>query len=221
MRPKVGIYGGSFNPIHYGHLRSAIEVREQMGLDEVWMVPSHRPPHKAPSEMAASVDRLAMLEIAIDGVAGLRAEAIELERQEPSYSIETLRLLRRRSPDTDFQMILGFDAFCELNTWYQYEALLQECDFIVTTRPPRSLERGANPDALAALPIAVREGLCYDAAIGSYVREGGRTLTFVPVTALGISASGLRASLARGRSLRFLLPDPVIDYIESKSLYRG
>ena len=218
---QVGIYGGSFNPIHYGHLRSAIEVREEMGLDEIWMIPSHKPPHKASSEMAASSDRLAMLELAIDGVEGLRAEPIELERSDPSYSIETLRLLRQRNPETNFQWILGFDAFCELHTWYQYESLLPECDFIVTTRPPRSIERGANPEALAAMPIAVREGLCYDETIECHVREGGRRLTFVPVTALNISASALRASLARGRSPRFLLPDPVLEYIESQSLYRG
>ncbi len=218
---RVGLYGGSFNPIHLGHLRTAVEVRAGAELDAVWLVPAHQPPHKAASGIAPAADRLAMLEVAIERVPGLRAEPIELERSGPSYTIDTLRLLRERHPGVDFALILGFDAFLELHTWHQYETLVAECDFIVTTRPPHPVSRGANPGQLEKLPIAVTKGFWYDERVGRYTHDSGHRLEFLPVTQLDISASALRADVARGTSIRFLVPDSVHSYILEHGLYRA
>lgn len=218
---RVGLYGGSFNPIHIGHLRTAIEVRATLGLDATWLVPAHEPPHKDPADIAPADDRLAMVEAAVAGVDGLRVEPIELERTGPSYSIDTVRLLRERHPGTEFALILGFDAFRELHTWHRYETLVAECDLIVTTRPPDPVFHGANPEQLGKLPIAVTRGFWYDERVGCYTHESGHRLEFLPVTQLDISASALRADVARGASVRFLVPDAVHSYILEHGLYRS
>lgn len=220
---RVGLYGGSFNPIHLGHLRTAIEVREQAGLEAVWLMPAHQPPHKDPAriDIAPAESRLAMVRAAIEGVDGLRAEAIELERSGPSYSIETVELLRARHPGREFALILGFDAFCEIHTWHRWKSLLADCDFIVTTRPPDAVTRGASPAQFEKLPIAVRKGFWYDERVGCYSQESGHRLEFLPVTQLDIASSALRADVARGRSIRFLVPDAVHEYIFEHGLYRA
>lgn len=216
---RVGLYGGSFNPIHVGHLRTAIEVRAAANLDAVWLVPAHQPPHKDPADIAPASDRLAMVEAAVDGVDELRVEPIELERDGPSYTIDTLRLLRERHPGNEFSLILGFDAFRELHTWSRYEELVAECDLIVTTRPPDPVSHGANPAQLEKLPIAVTRGFWYDERVGCYTHDSGRRMEFLPVTQLDISASALRADVARGSSIRFLVPDAVYAYIRTHRLY--
>ena len=218
---RIGLYGGSFNPIHLGHLRTALEIRSLATLDEVWLVPAHQPPHKDPAAMAPAADRLAMVRGAIEGEAGLRAEPIELERDGPSYTVDTLALLRERHPNTSFSLILGFDAFAEIHTWHRFEALLSSCDLIVTTRPPIPVSRGENPVALEKLPIAVTKGFWYDDSIGCYSQSSGHRLEFFPVTQLEISASALRADVARGASIRFLVPDSVHDYVAEHGLYRA
>lgn len=218
---RLGLYGGSFNPIHLGHLRTAVEVRESAALDAVWLIPNHQPPHKDLADMAPAGDRLAMLESAIAEVDRLRAEPIELERSGPSYSIDTLRLLRARHPSDEFVWILGFDAFSELHTWHEYETLASEVDFLVTTRPPREVSSGANSALFEELPIAVTQGFCYQEDVGCYIHDSGRRLEFLPVTQLDISASALRADVARGASIRFLVPDPVHAYIVENRLYRA
>ncbi len=217
---RVGLYGGSFNPVHLGHLRTAVEVCTTAELDAVWLIPAHQPPHKDPADIAPAGHRLAMLETAIRGVPELRAEPIELERSGPSYSIDTLRLLRERHAGVDFALILGFDTFGELHTWHRYEALVAECDLIVTTRPPNPVSRGANPASFEKLPIAVRKGFWYDERVGCYTHESSHRLEFLPVTQLDISASALRADVARGASIRFLVPDSVHSYILDNGLYR-
>jgi len=218
---RVGLYGGSFNPVHLGHLRTAIEVRAAAQLDEVWLVPAHRPPHKDPREVAPATDRLAMVEGAVAGVAGLRAEPIELERSGPSYSFDTLRLLRRRHPTHDFAWILGFDAFHDLPTWHRYRELVAETDFIVTARPPHEVSHGANASLFRSLPIAVQREFCYAEDVGWYTHDSGHRLEFLPVTRLDISGSALRAGVARGSSIRFLVPDAVYLYILDHGLYRS
>ncbi len=217
---RVGLYGGSFNPIHVGHLRSAVEVRARARLAEVWLLPAHQPPHKDTAEIAPASDRLAMLQLGLGDTPGLRAEPIELERKGPSYSIDTLRLLRERHPDQTFAWVLGFDAFLELHAWHQYDRFVTECDLVVTTRPPHPVTTGANLDRFGELPIAVRRGFWYEPAIGCYVNESGRRLEFLPVTQLDISASALRAAIAQGASIRYLVPESVRAYLIEHRLYQ-
>lgn len=216
---RIGLYGGSFNPVHFGHLRAAEEVRERAALDEVWLIPARQPPHKDAAGIAPAADRVRMLELALAGGDGLRVETIELEREGPSYTIDTVTLLKERHPDCRFALVLGLDAFRELHTWHRFEDLPAECDLIVTSRPPDVVEPG--PDALAAATdsIAVRKAFWYLSDIRSFRHRSGNRLDFVPVTAIDISASAVRAAVAAGRSIRFLTPDPVVAYVRTQGLY--
>jgi len=217
---RIGLLGGSFNPIHLGHLRSAVEVRSRADLASVWLVPARLPPHKDAGDIAPAEDRLRMVELAVAGVPELRAEPIELERPGPSYTVHTVRALRERH-GASFALILGFEAFREIHTWHEYEALFAECDLIVTSRPPDVVVAGENATLFGRLPIAVSRTFCYDANIGCYAHGSGRRLEFLPVTALDISASAVRAERAAGRTLRFLVPDAVDAYITERGLYRS
>lgn len=217
---RIGLFGGSFNPVHFGHLRSAEEVREQAGLAEVWLIPAAVPPHKPPGELAAAAERLRMLELALGDAPHLRVLPVELARAGPSYTFDTLRGLTAAHPDTSFALILGLDAFRELHTWHRWEELIRECDLIVTSRPP---DRGAaGPDALSALglPIAVQKAFWYETDQACFRHRSGRHLDFIPVTGLDISASRLRELVRAGRSIRFLTPPPVIAHIAAHGLYR-
>jgi nicotinate-nucleotide adenylyltransferase len=207
--------------VHYGHLRAAEEVRETAALDEVWLMPARQPPHKDATAIAPAADRLRMLELALAGASGLRPEPIELERDGPSYTIDTLALLRERHLDCRFALVLGLDAFRELHTWHRFADVPAACDLIVTSRPPEAIAPG--PDALHAATnsIAVREAFWYQSDIRSFRHRSGNRLDFVPVTAIDISASAVRAAVAAGRSIRFLTPDPVVAHIQAHGLYRA
>jgi nicotinate-nucleotide adenylyltransferase len=205
--------------VHYGHLRAAEEVRERAALDEIWLVPAHRPPHKGAHDVAPAADRLRMLELALDATPGMRIEPIELERSGPSYTIDTLHLLKSRHPERRFALVLGLDAFRELHTWHRFAELPGECDLVVTSRPPDAVE--PDPEALerATDSIAVREAFRYVPDIRSFRHSSGNRLDFVPVTAIDISASAIRAAVAAGRSIRFLTPEPVAAYVRAHGLY--
>lgn len=216
---RTGLYGGSFNPIHIAHLRAAEEVREAAALDAVWLLPANVPPHKDPRGIAPAADRLAMLELALAGQSGLRAEPIELEREGPSYTIDTIRLLKARHPERRFVLIFGLDGLRNLHTWHLHEQIPAECDLVVTSRPPDAVQPG--PDALARATdsIAVRQGFWYDSAIRSFRHHSGNRLDFVPVTAIDVSASAVRAAIAAGRSIRYLVPEAVAEHIAVHGLY--
>ena len=155
---RVGIFGGTFNPIHIAHLRSAEEVREAQQLDYVLFVPSATPPHKHRDGLAAAEYRLAMVKLAIAGNRRFRASTVEIDRGGRSYSVDTLRLLRAQMPEAKFCFILGMDAFREIATWKDYRSLFALCDLVVTSRPPYP----ARP-LRTALPVAVRAEFCYSA----------------------------------------------------------
>jgi len=211
----IGIFGGTFNPIHLGHLRAAEEVRERVGLDEVRFVPAAAPPHKSAGELASAPDRLRMVELAIAHVAGFRASAIELERPGPSYSVDTLRALRNQLGEDRLVFILGLDAFRELHTWKDCAEIFGLSDVVVVTRPPC-------PDGLtpAQIPLAAREAFRYDPISESFRHASGHVLTFQRITALDISAATIRAHVAARRSIRFLVPPAVEAYIVERGLYR-
>jgi nicotinate-nucleotide adenylyltransferase len=220
-RRRIGLYGGSFNPVHNGHLRTAVEVREHAGLDEVWLIPVHVPPHKDGAGLADAAARFRMLELAVAKTPSLRACDIELTRPGPSFTIDTLDLLREQHSDVDFALVLGFDAFREIHTWKEYERLFASCDLVVTSRPPHVVRTGDDITHFGKLPIAVTRGFCYDDHVRCYLHNSGHRLEFVPVTALDISASFIRDQIAAGRSVVFLTPDEVVDYIDREQLFRS
>lgn len=211
---RIGILGGTFNPIHFGHLRSAEEVREAQRLDRVLFIPSATPPHKRLLGLASAADRLAMVRLAIAGHKQFRLSAVEVDRGGRSYSVDTLQLLRARMPAARFVFILGLDAFREIATWKEYARLFTLCDLVVTSRP------GVRESPLrAGLPVAVQRQFCYRARSRELEHRTGNRIIFQPITALDISASAIRHRLSRGMSIRYLVPAAVERYIARHGLY--
>jgi nicotinate-nucleotide adenylyltransferase len=211
----IGLLGGTFDPIHLAHLRVAEELREVQRLEHVRLVPCAVPPHKSRRDVAPARDRLRMVERAVAGHPGLRAWAIELEREGPSFSVDTLRALRARVGDTARVVFgLGWDAFTELHTWKEHAAIFALCDVVVVTR-------SAHPAALALddFPIAARGSFLYDRRSAGFRHVSGHRVTLQRVTALDISATDVRTRVRTGRSIRFLVPDPVLRYIHDHRLY--
>lgn len=211
---RIGVFGGTFNPIHVGHLRSAVEVREVQQLDRIVFVPSALPPHKSRAGLAPAEDRYAMVSRAIAGQRGFSVSRVEIDRPGPSYAIDTLELLRAERPTARHAFILGMDAFCEIGTWKKYRSLFACCDLIVTSRPPHAL-----PDLRALLPVVARGDFCYGRSEEELIHASGHRVIFQRIHDLEISATELRRLCRQGRSLRFLVPLAVERYIIRHGLY--
>jgi nicotinate-nucleotide adenylyltransferase len=209
----VAVFGGTFDPVHHGHLRVAWEVAEQLGC-EVRLLPSARPPHRAVPGADAE-DRARMLELALAGQDCLSLDRRELDRSGPSYSVDTLREMREElGPDRPLIFILGADAFRALPSWHRWHELPGLAHLLAMTRPRQRLDK-LDPDLHAAMVgrwTGMTERLRGEPA--------GRVMV-LRVTPLSISSSLIRAELARGRSPRYLLPAAVLDYIQARGLYRG
>jgi nicotinate-nucleotide adenylyltransferase len=212
---RVGVFGGTFNPIHYGHLRSAEEIGETLALERVLFLPSAAPPHKNRSNLAPPHHRLAMVRLAVAGNPRFRASALEVERGGRSYSVDSLRELRRRLGEgARLHFVIGLDAFREIDSWKEYEEIFGLADLVVTSRPPE-----APVPTRELLPVAVRAQFCYRRGRG-WIHRSGHTIRFGSVTPLDISASDIRLRLARRQSIRYLLPPSVERYIARHRLYR-
>jgi nicotinate-nucleotide adenylyltransferase len=217
MPDGIGIFGGTFDPVHLGHLRAAEDVREQLALAEIRFVPAATPPHKNARTVTPPAARLRMLELATEGIPGFRVWPIELERSGPSYSVDTIRALRSAlGPAARIAFVLGRDAFAEFDTWKDHPAIFGLCDVVVMTRPPHREDL-----VLADIPVASRQAFCYDAASGSFHHESGHRVIPLSVVPLDISATDIRSRLASGRSVRFLVPPAVEAYLGSSGLYRS
>jgi nicotinate-nucleotide adenylyltransferase len=211
----IGVLGGSFNPVHLGHLRAAEEVREGQALEMMLLVPAAVPPHKDATGLAPVHHRLRMLELAIAGRSGLRAARLEIDRPGPSYSIDTLRALRAEIGGTRLVFAVGWDAFRELDTWKEHTEIFATCDVVVVTRPP-----GPTHLTLDDIPVAAQQAFCYDSGSESFRHASGHVLSLQRITALDVSAAAIRARVAAGRSIGFLVPAAVEAYIEAHRLYR-
>jgi nicotinate-nucleotide adenylyltransferase len=208
----IGILGGTFDPVHFGHLRPALEVQEALALQELRLIPCHIPPHR-PQPHASAAQRVAMLEAAVGWHPAFRIDTRELQRNGPSYTFDTLVSLREELGDTSLCLLMGMDAFGGLTTWHRWDELIELCHLVVMTRP------GADVPAGGELAGFIRRRRAPEAA-GLQRRPAG-LLLFQPVTSLAISASRLRALLAKGLSPAFLTPEAVIEIINHEGLYRG
>ena len=213
---KIGLFGGTFDPIHWGHLRSAEEVCEAFALDRVLFVPTARPPHKRGQTMAPAQDRLSMVRLAVADNPRFVVSTVEIRRAGISYTIDTLRdFTSRNRPRDSYYFILGLDAFREIDTWKDFQQLFPLCNFIVTSRPG---SRDSNP--LQGTSVAVRRLFCYDSEQRVNRHRSGTTLHFLKLTDFAISASNIRAKVNQGKSIRYLLPAAVEAYIKKRGLYR-
>lgn len=201
---KIGILGGSFNPVHIAHLVLAERAREALGLDRVLFVPARLPPHKDPAGLAGAEQRLEMVRLAIAGNPAFALSDVELRRAGISFTIDTIEALRRRYSRAELYFLIGMDTVSELPTWREIGRLARLCRFVPLSRP------GAPPASTRAL--AKRIGAAEARAIVARA---------VAMPLLDISASDIRARIARGRTVRYLLPAAVESYIRTHRLYRG
>lgn len=210
----LGIFGGTFDPVHYGHLRLAEEATEVLSLAGVRFVPAGRPPHREGPGVSAE-DRLAMVHLATRGNAAFTVDSGEVESDSPSYTVPTLERLRiELGPRRPIVLLLGADAFSALPTWHRWQELLELAHIVVAHRAGRAPEAAELPAELVQACVARH------ATNSASLRESsaGRVLA-LPMTPLAISATDIRARLATGRSVRYLLPPEVLDYIRSRRLY--
>jgi nicotinate-nucleotide adenylyltransferase len=211
---RVGLFGGSFNPIHFGHLRAAEEVREAMELDLVYFIPAASPPHKPGGDLAAPDQRLRMVQLATKGNRHFMVSDAEIRRGGRSYTVDTLRHFRTTMrAQTSLFLMMGTDAFAELDTWKDADEIAASSGIIVHSRmEPHDAERSTG--ALASI-----QRFGYISNSGYYVHPSGQTLSFVTTTFLPISASTIRQKLQEQKSARYLVPADVLDYIERHGLY--
>ena len=209
----IGIYGGTFDPVHFGHLRPALEVQQGLALDEVRFIPAGQPPHRG--EPHASVEqRLAMLNLAIADQPGFVIDEREIHRSGPSYMVDTLQSIREEVSDTAMALIMGFDAFTGLASWHQWPRIIELANIVITHRPGWSQESYQKDKVLSEF---VSGHLCETAHLAN---QTAGCLTFFPVSQLEISATAIRQQVNNNQSIRYLLPDNVFDYIKQQGIYR-
>jgi nicotinate-nucleotide adenylyltransferase len=219
---RIGLFGGTFNPVHLGHLRAAVEVRQGFELDEIFLIPAALPPHKVPGDVAASVDRLNMLNLALGSDAGLKVSNVELNRSGPSYTIDTVQHFKQTLPaESRLFLIMGLDAFLEIDTWKSYRELLTQIPLIVINRPNAGDRASGVPwkvmdDYMAAKLSA---DYSYSASRSAYLASGQQPIYVFEVTALDISSTRIRRAISKDRSINYLVPPKVVEYIRTKGIY--
>lgn len=207
----VGVFGGTFDPVHFGHLRPALELKQALVLDEVRFVPCRTPPHRTPPSATPEV-RAEMVARAIAGVPGFVLDRRELTRAGPSYTLDTLAELRRELPGRTLVLLMGADAFLGLPGWHGAERLLRLAHVAVAHRPGWSLTQAAGLEELS-------DGRLVAEPTALAAEPAGR-IVLVEVTQLEISATAVRAAAAAGNDIRFLVPEVVREFIEETGCYR-
>jgi nicotinate-nucleotide adenylyltransferase len=215
---KIGIFGGTFNPIHYGHLRSAEEIREKFGLGRILFIPSGNPPLKR-KDLAEAAHRHAMVKMAVRDNPPFEVLDIECIRPGKSYTVNTLEQLLEDNPDADLYFMLGIDAFLDIPNWREPEKILSLTNFILLSRPGKyftdlfhSPYLDMKKNVLTSLDRGDRES-CVT------VLRSGKKVFLSAVTPIGISSTGIRKCVQKGLSIKYLLPAEVESYIISHNLY--
>ena len=204
MRP-IGVFGGTFDPIHYGHLRPAQEAMQQLALAELCIIPAAQPPHRPPP-VASAAQRLAMAVLAVRDFPGLRVDDRELQRGGLSYTVLTLESLRAEFSNAPLCLLIGADQFRSFETWHRWREIPDLAHLVVLNRPGTTVD---------VLPDWART--CTD--LQELRQAPAGRLAFLSVSPQDISASRIRAALARGESVQGLLPEAVLDYIHTHQIY--
>jgi nicotinate-nucleotide adenylyltransferase len=214
--PRLGILGGTFDPIHNGHLRLAEEVGESLNLDHVYLIPAALPPHKGQREISPFQHRFEMTRVAAAESPLLKVLDIEARREGFSYSIETLKIFHGMyRPGLDLHFVLGMDAFLEIETWKDFRNLFNYAHFVVIQRP------GFPSDILDSFLPTLGVAFVKKAPANRFVAPSGYAVTSMEATLMDISSTKIREKVASGKSIRFLVPEPVRTYIETNHLYRS
>lgn len=218
MHNAVGLFGGTFDPVHYGHLRAAAEVRERLQLPELRLVPAGDPPHRG-APVATAVHRLAMLKLAVEEFPGMTVDAREVLRTGKSYTVTTLAELREELPGHALLLIVGIDAFAGLPTWHRWREIFELAHIVVVTRPGTTIDGALSQ----TLHETWRTRHVNDATALESAASGA--ILSMPITPQPISATTIRRALLQGSSgiaqVRGLLPAAVLAYIDRNQLYRS
>jgi nicotinate-nucleotide adenylyltransferase len=220
---RIGLFGGTFNPIHLGHLRTALEVKETFSLDRIYLIPSAIPPHKTTVGVADAKDRFEMIRLAISDYEEFVVSDVELDRPGPSYSIDTVHYFQSEfSENTELFLIMGLDAFLEIDTWKAYQELFDLVPSIVMNRPEEmEINEGRAQDLLDNfLKAKISDDYSFCRSKNRYGHETKQPVFLATVTLLDISSSKIRQNIKQGKSIQFLVPERVARYIETKGLYR-
>ena len=206
----IGLFGGTFDPVHYGHLRAALEAKEILGIDDFRLLPAGTPPHR-PSPVAPAAHRLAMLRLAVAGQPGFSVDDREIRRAGFSYMVDTLREIRRESGETALLLLIGQDAANALDSWHEWRAIFELAHLVIMRRPESLVSWSGElqqrvESRIVQQPARLREKMA------GYVLP-------LEITQLAISSTDIRDRLSSGRSPGFLLPDRVLDYIRQNRLY--
>jgi nicotinate-nucleotide adenylyltransferase len=226
---NIALFGGTFDPIHRGHVIVARAAAAKFGLKQVWFIPADIPPHKQKTPILPFYHRYAMVALALAGEKAFVPSLLEAadpatdgSRRKPSYSIDTVRRVKAALGKSDhLYFLIGMDAFKDIAKWHEAGALLGECDFIVAARPGYSLA-----DVASSLPGELRPGVAVTKLFRRRKMEGplvlpGATLHMLPETHENVSATQIRAAVGRGGALKRLVPDAVAEYIQKEQLYRN
>ena len=207
MTKRIGLFGGTFDPPHVGHLALAEWARDALRLDRVLFVPAGRPPHKGRARLTGVAHRVAMTRLAVRGERAFTVSAIEARRDGPSFTVDTLRALRRRAPRVRIFLLMGADSLEEFHTWRDPAGIQAMATLVVADRPGAS-GKGAAAARRARRPVRP-PGV-----------PGARRVVWLENPALEVSSSAIRARLRAGRTVRYLIPDAVVRYIARHRLYR-
>lgn len=216
-KARIGVFGGTFDPIHRGHLRAAALAGRRFGLDRILFIPSAIPPHKRTPDMAPAKDRMAMVRLAVRNRPRFMASALEVDAGSKSYSVVTLERLHKTHPAAELFFLLGVDAFLEIETWRDWRRVLEQCRLVVMTRPGTDLER-----AWGVLDASYRN-LLVSAGPGVRLTPpalASRRIFVFPIDALPVSSTEIRRRVRDGIAIRGLVPRAVECYIMRKKLYR-
>ncbi len=213
---KIGLFGGTFNPIHFGHLRAAEEIYEHFALQKVIFIPAADPPHKNKRNILPAPWRAHMVKLAIADNPHFHLSLVEMMRKGKSYSVETIFYFRQRfGKNVQLYFIVGLDAFLEINTWKDYPKLFQLCNFIIISRPGF----GKNFSAVH-LPVELKDSFCYDKKRRGFIHDFGTGIFPHQITGLDISSTMIREKIEQGQSIKYLLPAGVEEYIYRHKLYQ-
>ena len=211
---RLGILGGTFDPIHFGHLRLAEEMCEELDLSKVLLMPGAQPPHKGGPLMAPFSDRLEMTKIGAECSDYLEACDIEGRRKGPSYSIETIRIIREEyGNQIELFFILGSDAFREINTWKDFKSLFQITNFVVIERPGITLEELSSFTGSLGMDFTEENA-------GDFINSSGNHILLKKTILMDISSTKIRQNIRAGKSINFTVPQKVKEHIIRKGLYR-
>ncbi|MDP3048072.1 MAG: nicotinate-nucleotide adenylyltransferase [Thermodesulfovibrionales bacterium] len=217
---KLGVFGGTFNPIHYGHLKVAEEVKEKLGLNKIIFVPSGNPPLKN-RELADAKHRYRMVRLAASKNHSFTVSDIEYKKKDKSYSVDTLGRLRRIYPGARLYFIAGIDAFIDIPNWWQPERLVSLADFIVVSRLAFKFTDLASSPYLKINKNILKK--LDNAKLQTYKTKlkSGRDIIMVHITPVEISATGIRKLIKRRKSIKYLLPEEVESYIITHKIYKS